>query len=298
LLTIAAILALLLTSSPFLSGSSQGAVILNLVIRDVTSSSVLLEWSESPDWAFDRYKVWRTEKDPAFEQWTFMWTTQDKANRLWMDTTVVQGKTYWYAVEDCDAFGCVRSNIVKATIPNAGQPPADTKNPSPGFASIFIIGALLALLVLVFGSIFLRRITRRSTLFAFGMSFGIFLAFLSLTILTTSFRVTMEADAAATNPFYAIPVVGPALGWTGALGPSSYTPALVATIGFQGLAELIFLGMVVTIFFILFVIGMAMFLIPVLQSQQRAFMLLSVSLIVSFLLTYFAAVVLFPVPVS
>jgi hypothetical protein len=40
----ATILAFLLASSPFFSGSSQGAVILNLVIRDVTSSSALLGW--------------------------------------------------------------------------------------------------------------------------------------------------------------------------------------------------------------------------------------------------------------
>lgn len=86
----------------------------------------------------------------------------------------------------------------------------------------------------------------------FGMILGLFLVFVSLTILNTNFGLEFDVS----NPLLQTPVVGPLLGWTGLLGPETFEQG----ISIENLGQIIFTGILTMLFLGIFVVALIMFI--------------------------------------
>jgi hypothetical protein len=87
----------------------------------------------------------------------------------------------------------------------------------------------------------------------FGVAMGAMMAFLAITMLTTTYTVAMTVEGDATNPMNQFPIVGPILGGTGMLGPETFSGDMVVSIGFTGLGGIFFLGFLAIMFFTLLI---------------------------------------------
>ncbi len=87
---------------------------------------------------------------------------------------------------------------------------------------------------------------------AFGLILGIFLVFVSLTLLNTHFGLEFDVS----NPLRQTPIVGPLLGWTGLLGPETFEQG----ISVENLGQIIFTGILVMLFVGIFIVALLMFL--------------------------------------
>lgn len=87
---------------------------------DITSSSVKLQWSQTQDWLFTRYEVWKNEST----EWKIVTQITDASTTTYTVTGLTSNHKYQFKIVDVDSISSAESNIISVTTKaQSSQPP-------------------------------------------------------------------------------------------------------------------------------------------------------------------------------